>query len=109
MTTGGAMQAEISHVYNSSEAGTNLGQGYGWRLSCVQRLDTTGIKEYPYVYTDEDGTKHYFYKDTNDGNKLKDEDGLGLVITVESGMTTAMREPWKQKTGYGTALEKTVI
>ena len=58
------MQAEISHVYNSSEAGTNLGQGYGWRLSCVQRLDTTGIKEYPYVYTDEDGTKHYFYKDT---------------------------------------------
>ena len=29
--------------------------------------------------------KHYFYKDTNDGNKLKDEDGLGLVITVESG------------------------
>ena len=85
VTTGGAMQAEISHVYNSSEAGTNLGQGYGWRLSCVQRLDTTGIKEYPYVYTDEDGTKHYFYKDTNDGNKLKDEDGLGLVITVESG------------------------
>ena len=51
----------------------------------MQRLDTTGIKEYPYVYTDEDGTKHYFYKDTNDGNKLKDEDGLGLVITVESG------------------------
>lgn len=46
VTTGGAMQAEISHVYNSSEAGTNLGQGYGWRLSCVQRLDTTGTKNY---------------------------------------------------------------
>ena len=107
MTTGGAMQAEISHVYNSSEAGTNLGQGYGWRLSCVQRLDTTGIKEYPYVYTDEDGTKHYFYKDTNDGNKLKDEDGLGLVITVESGYDDSYART--METGYGTALEKTVI
>ncbi len=36
------------------------------------------------MYIDEDGTKHYFYKDTNDGNKLKDEDGLGLTITVTS-------------------------
>ena len=47
-------------------------------------MKESGIKDYPYVYIDEDGTKHYFYKDTNDGNKLKDEDGLGLTITVTS-------------------------
>ena len=33
---------------------------------------------------DGDGTKHYFYKDTSDGNRLKDEDGLGYVITQTS-------------------------
>ena len=75
----------IRHVYNSCESAVDNGQGYGWRLSSMQRLEKTAIEKYPYVYTDEDGTRHYFYKDDTDGNKLKDEDGLGLVITVESG------------------------
>ena len=83
-TSGGPMQAQIRHVYNSSEAGTASRFGYGWRLSCMQELKESGIAEYPYVYIDEDGTKHYFYKDTSDGNKLKDEDGLGLTITMTS-------------------------
>lgn len=78
------MTTEIRHVYNSSEADTSSRMGYGWRLSSQQELKESGIKDYPYVYIDEDGTKHYFYKDTNDGNKLKDEDGLGLTITVTS-------------------------
>lgn len=83
-TEGGPMTTEIRHVYNSSEADTSSRMGYGWRLSSQQELKESGIKDYPYVYIDEDGTKHYFYKDTNDGNKLKDEDGLGLTITVTS-------------------------
>lgn len=83
-TEGGPMTTEIRHVYNSSEADTSSRMGYGWRLSSQQELKESGIKDYPYVYIDEDGTKHYFYKDTNDGNKLKDEDGLGLTITVAS-------------------------
>lgn len=83
-TEGGPMTTEIRHVYNSSEADTSSRMGHGWRLSSQQELKESGIKDYPYVYIDEDGTKHYFYKDTNDGNKLKDEDGLGLTITVTS-------------------------
>lgn len=83
-TIGGPMQTEICHVYNSSETGVSSRFGYGWRLSCMQELRESGIADYPYVYIDEDGTKHYFYKDTGDGNKLKDEDGLGLTITMTS-------------------------
>lgn len=83
-TEGGPMTTEIRHVYNSSEADTSSRMGHGWRLSSQQELKESGIKDYPYVYIDEDGTKHYFYKDTNDGNKLKDEDGMGLTITVTS-------------------------
>ena len=83
-TEGGPMTTEIRHVYNSSEADTSSRMGYGWRLSSQQELKESGIKDYPYVYIDEDGTKHYFYKDTKDGDKLKDEDGLGLTITVTS-------------------------
>ncbi len=84
-TDGGPLQASIRHIYNSSEAGTSSRQGYGWTLDCLQKMTSTGITDYPYVYTDKDGTKHYFYKDTSDGNKLKDEDGLGFVITATSG------------------------
>ena len=84
-TEGGPLMAEVKHVYNLSEADTPSRLGYGWTLSCLQRVVSSGINDYPYKYTDEDGTAHYFYKDTTDGNKIKDEDGLGLVITSTSG------------------------
>ena len=50
----------------------------------MQELKESGNADFPYVLTDADGTNHYFYKDTSDSNKLKDEDGLGLVITQTS-------------------------
>ena len=53
--------------------------GYGFRLNVVQRVDITGIENYPYSYTDGDGTKHYF------GTDMKDEDGLGLTLSTETG------------------------
>lgn len=84
-TNGGPMCASIQHVYNSSEASVSSRLGYGWTLDCLQKMNTTGITDYPYVYTDGDGTKHYFYKDTSGGNKLKDEDGLGFTITATTG------------------------
>lgn len=91
-TVGGSLQAEVNHVYNSSAASISSRLGYGWTLSCLQKLKATGITDYPYVYTDGDRTKHYFYKDTSDGNKLKDEDGLGLTITDSTG---ADYDHWK--------------
>lgn len=91
-TEGGPLTTEINHVYNSSAASVSSRLGYGWTLSCLQKLESTGITDYPYVYTDADGTKHYFYKDTADGGKLKDEDGLGLIITDSTG---ADYDHWK--------------
>ena len=61
-TEGGPLTTEINHVYNSSAASVSSRLGYGWTLSCLQKLESTGITDYPYVYTDADGTKHYFIK-----------------------------------------------
>lgn len=81
----GPMPAGLSHVYNLSEADTLTPAGYGWRLSAMQQLMPTGITDFPYAYIDEDGTKHFFFKDKEDGDKLKDEDGLGLTLTQTNG------------------------
>jgi len=83
-TSGNRMPAGLSHVYNLCQNDQWKRTGYGWRLSACQELKDSGIKDFPYVYVDADGTSHYFYKDTSDNNKLKDEDGLGLVITAVS-------------------------
>ena len=80
-TTGERLPVTVSHVYNLSESETGSRFGNGWRLNVMQQLEETGDANYPYKYTDADGTAHYFYKDESDGNKLKDEDGLGLEIT----------------------------
>lgn len=64
-----------------------------WRISVQQTLlpsseyGLTGesAKIYPYVYTDGDGTEHYFYKKTKNGiTEYVDEDGLKLKITINS-------------------------
>ena len=83
-TAGTSFPASLAHVYNASDKNNDNRLGYGWRLSAWKELRSSGIENYPYVYIDEDGTNHYFYKDTSDNNKLKDEDGLGLVITQTS-------------------------
>ncbi len=83
--TGGIlMPVSVSHVYNLSDCDTQSRVGKEFRLSLMQELKASGNSDYPYVLTDTDGTNHYFYKDTSDSNKLKDEDGLGLVITQTS-------------------------
>ena len=83
-TSGILMPVSVSHVYNLSDCGTQSRFGKGFRLSLMQELKESGNADFPYVLTDADGTNHYFYKDTSDSNKLKDEDGLGLVITQTS-------------------------
>ena len=95
-TTGERLPISISHVYNLSESQTSSRFGNGWRLNVMQQLVATGDANYPYKYTDSDGTAHYFYKDQNDGNKLKDEDGLGLEITD----TTPTNRTITTKDGY---------
>ncbi|MGN0526793.1 MAG: DNRLRE domain-containing protein, partial [Acutalibacteraceae bacterium] len=69
--------------------------GKGFRLNIQQTvlpsskygLKDTAAEDFPYVYTDADGTEHYIKKTTeNDSTVYKDEDGLGLtLITASSG------------------------
>ena len=89
--------AELSYIYNSYFAGqkyttTSPYTGRGWKMNVQQTLfettsDLLGENQdlYPYVYTDLDGTEHYFYKKTeNNTTKYCDESGLGLELFVES-------------------------
>ena len=71
-TSGGRAPVMIKHFYNLSESNNASRFGYGWRINGMQRIDSTGITDSPYVYTDEDGTKHYITKEN------KDEDGMSL-------------------------------
>ncbi len=87
-TVSDLMPVTVSHVYNSSASNEASRFGNGWRLNVMQTLEAvksgSGVNpaQYPYVYTDGDGTKHYFYKDTSDGNKIKDEDGMGMEYSA---------------------------
>ena len=68
--------------------------GHGWRLNIQQTVFTSdkfGLigdakTKFPYVYTDEDGTDHYFCKKDN---KYIDEDGLNLELTINDSDNSA--------------------
>ena len=82
-TIGERPTVNISHIYNSNRCLESSPFGRGWRLNVMQQLETETITELTgnntyFVYTDSDGTRHYFY---NDNGTLKDEDSLGLVLT----------------------------
>ncbi|MCI6996144.1 MAG: DNRLRE domain-containing protein, partial [Eubacterium sp.] len=88
-TTGNLMPASLTHVYNTNDQGTNIGYGNGWRLNYHQTIreqTITGVKYY--IYTDEDGTLHYFLYD-DDKKQWVDESGLDLKLTVATGSTYA--------------------
>ena len=83
-TTGNLLPVSHSLVYNLCDCSTASRFGKGFKSSLMMELKASGNADFPYVLTDADGTNHYFYRDTADGNKLKDEDGLGLIITQTS-------------------------
>ena len=71
----------------------NMLLGSGWKLSaqqCVQsvRIGSDDAQTLYWVYTDADGTQHYFSKEGGGGAEtdgvFRDEDGLGLKMTCES-------------------------
>ena len=97
----------VDFVYNGYAAGskyvpakgnnvtTSVGQG--WMLSLLQTVRKSSLygltgdsaTTFPYVYTDGDGTEHYFYKKTESGTTTyTDEDGLGLTLTIDEDGTT---------------------
>jgi len=80
---------------------SNMLVGIGWKLSLQQTVKqiTAGGTTY-LVYTDGDGTEHYF---RNNGNGYEDEDGKGLTITVSGTtytMTNLYGDKWIFVNGY---------
>ncbi|MBR5474720.1 MAG: DNRLRE domain-containing protein, partial [Lachnospiraceae bacterium] len=94
------------YVYNSYLAGTefsaahktatmplyDMSFGNGWQLNFLQTLVNVGTASAPlYVYTDTDGTDHYFEYNA-ETQKYEDEDGLGYVLNV-SGTSLVLTTP----------------
>ena len=107
-SSGLRMPLSVEHAYSTDYKSDNDSVfGNGWRLSTEVTLKIPSgyadIDKYPYVYTDSDGTEHYFKKKTvthyigddkktvENGSKWKDEnlgqlyaaqdeDGLGLFV-----------------------------
>ena len=88
---GARMPVSVTHVYNSCDADKNeFFCGYGWRTNFHQTLHKELLNEtIYYVYTDGDGTEHWFKPDENSGN-YKDESGLSMELTV--GNLTTIRD-----------------
>ncbi len=96
-TSGMNLPVTLSSVHNGymdntylqlGESG-ELQQGAGWIFNLRQTVQVTPENdgdywmnnEYPYIYTDGDGTEHYFMGiEDNNEVKLCDEDGLGLEL-----------------------------
>lgn len=90
--TGSRMPAHITATYNSvlhnKLFANGSPAGYGWQFSFNQYVEETdsSLKSagYDYIYTDEDGTEHYFKKDDPaDTEQWTDEDNLGLTLTAD--------------------------
>lgn len=98
-TPGNNMPVNLSLIYNGYMAARDNSYvtkcGAGWNMNVqefLQEIDQNGTSlekklysaGYRYIYTDGDGTEHYLW--INDKNKIVDEDGLGLTLTVLSSV-----------------------
>ena len=81
---GNRMPVSITHYYNSCNSDADeFGLGYGWRTSVHQTLHKEYInEEVVYVYTDGDGTEHWFEEDEDDSTQYVDMSGLSLTLKV---------------------------
>ena len=106
--TGSRMPLSITATYNSINKDTAFengsASGYGWQFSFNQYVREVTDKNltkagYNYIYTDADGTDHYFKLVEGETAKWEDEDGLGLTLTkdennifIDNGSTTQTYE-----------------
>ncbi len=106
--TGSRMPLSITATYNSINKDTAFENaqvsGYGWQFSFNQYVREVTDKNltkagYNYIYTDTDGTDHYFKLVEGETAKWEDEDGLGLTLTkdennifIDNGSTTQTYE-----------------
>ena len=81
---GNRLPVSITHYYNSCDSDKDeFGMGYGWRTSLHQTLHKVLYNgEVEFVYTDGDGTEHFFKKKEDDQKKYSDQSGLSLTLEV---------------------------
>ena len=76
-----------TNTYNSNIPYKYLSTGYGLKLNYQETImpvtltDETGSTTEYYVWSDSDGTEHYFYDNDSDG-VFNDEDGLQLTLIL---------------------------
>ena len=82
--SGSRAPISLSHVFNSSGQGEDIGYGRGFRLNYHQTMTAKkiGSTDY-YCQTDGDGTRRYFVRDTTDG-RWKDELDQTRILTLDS-------------------------
>ena len=79
---GNNMPVSVYLTY-SHNAPYEQNSGFGeWRTNYHMSVTARGIDDYPYYFTDADGTRFYLKKD---GDEYKDEDGRGLTMTIPNG------------------------
>ena len=107
-TVGNNAPASVTLVYNGYLANTfnslttNAKSGYGWCFDFQQKI--TKISEnsalhqagFEYIYTDADGTEHFFRAKGDNDNICEDEEGMNLTLTVNSDSTYTLKS---EKTG----------
>ena len=87
---GNRMPVSIDLVYNASEKGNNsFGLGNGWRTNYHQTLKKLEGTDY-YIWTDADGTQHYFKLSYDDG-RYYDEDNSNLTL-IDGGNTKEIKD-----------------
>ena len=81
---GNRLPVSITHYYNSCDSDKDeFGMGYGWRTSLHQTLHKVLYNgEEEFVYTDGDGTEHFFKNKEDDQKKYSDQSGLSLTLEI---------------------------
>ena len=72
---GNRLPVSITHYYNSCDSDKDeFGMGYGWRTSLHQTLHKVLYNgEEEFVYTDGDGTEHFYKKNKDLSEEIKDK------------------------------------
>lgn len=91
--SGSRMPVSVAHYYNSCLSASNdCYCGMGWRTTANQSLHRETLRDYQAndvnycIWTDGDGTEHYFKLSGN--QPYKDEEGMELKLTISGGTAT---------------------
>ena len=102
--SGNLLPINLQNIYNTNDKSVGHGYGVGWRLNYYQEVAYTNISgNYYYVYTDGDGTKHYFACTDSQNGIYKDESGIGLTLVKNADNTYTITDKGNNKLKFTTS------